>query len=151
MEHRTISDLTKSAGVSREPTSSVWVLRRKRLERLATLLDQHKGSVCLLSRIEYMSASQRAALRADHSPLAIAFRDPVFRAQGLRSDRLGDAMDFFALTKGQAHALVCDCHYSATVMPAMIAARARSIAAGPSTAELWDKLRRTVTRIRSSF
>jgi hypothetical protein len=141
MEYKTISDLAKLGRVSREDAASARLLRRERLERLAMLLDQHAGPIRLLSRIEYLSAAERAWLRADHSPLTVAFNDPVFRAQGLKSDRLGDAMAFFALNKGQAHHLVCDCHYTAAVTPQMIAARARSLAQRPSIGELWGNLR----------
>jgi hypothetical protein len=147
MEHRTINDIAKSARVFPGNPSCERALRRERLERLAALLDQHIGPIRLLSRIEYLVASERALVRADHSPLSIAFQDLVLRAQGLKSDRLGDVTEFFALTNGQAHHLFCDCHYAATVTPAMIAARARVVARRPSLRELWDKLRRVVTRI----
>ena len=141
MEYKTISDLAKLARVSKEDATTARALRRERLERLAMLLDQHTGPIRLLSRIEYLSAAERVWLRADHSPLTVAFHDPVFRAQGLNSDRLGDGMDFFGLTKGQAHHLVCDCHYPSAVSGPMIAARARSLAQRPSIGELWGKLR----------
>lgn len=148
MEYKAISDIAKLARVSQGQTNCARALRRERLERLAALLDQHKDPVRLLARIEYLSAPQRALLRADPSPLTIAFQDPVFQAQGLKSDRLGDAMDFFALNEGQAHHLLCDCHYADTVTPAMIAARVRAVARRPSLAERWDKVRRAVLRIR---
>ena len=145
MEYTSISDVAKLARVSREDANSR-TLRRERLERLAALLEQHRGSVRLLARIEYLSTSQRAELRADSSPLTIAFRDPVFRSQGLASDRLGDAMDFFALNERQAHHLLCECHYPATVTGEMIAARIRADARKPTSSELWDKVCRFVMR-----
>jgi hypothetical protein len=48
-------------------------------------------------------------LRADDSPLTVAYADPVLRASGLESDRLGDAMAFFELSERQAHRLLCSC------------------------------------------
>jgi hypothetical protein len=148
MEYKAISDIAQSARVSQELANSTHALRRERLERLAALLDEHKGPVRLLARIEYLPASQRALLRATASPLTIAFQDPVFQAQGLKSDRLGDAMVFFALSEGQAHHLLCDCHYADTVTPAMIAARVRAVAQRLTIGEIWDKLRRAIMRVR---
>jgi hypothetical protein len=100
MEYRSMSDVAKSARLSSQIAGSVRSLRRERLERLANLLDSHEGPIRVLKRMEHLSASDRAMLRADPSPLTIAFHDPVFRAQGLASDRLGDARDFFALSEG---------------------------------------------------
>ena len=144
MEYKVISDVAKLARVSSRHGKPARALRRERLERLADLLERHEGPIRLLMRMEYLSASQRAALRADPSPLTVAFQDRVFRAQGLASDRLGDAMDFFTLTEAQAHHLLCDCHYPAVITPAMIAARVLAVARRPSLGELWNKFHRTV-------
>jgi len=146
MKYRTLTEIAGSARVSRAAGIPPRARRRERLERLAALLDGHQGPIRLLARIEYLSAEQRARLRADPSPLTIAFKDPIFRAEGLKSDRLGDAMDFFALSEGQAHHLLCDCHYADAVTPAMIAARARAVARKPTLSEVWDKVCRVVMR-----
>jgi hypothetical protein len=148
MEYRTISDVAKLARLSSQIVGSVRSLRRERLERLADLLDAYKGPIRVLKRMEHLSASDRAILRADPSPLTIAFQDPAFRAQGLASDRLGDARDFFALSEGQAHHLLCDCHYPDAVTAGMIAARARAVARRPSLSELWGKFCHRVLRLR---
>jgi hypothetical protein len=58
----------------------------------------------------------QVAMRADRSPLTIAYEDPVFRAQGLRTDELGDAIAFFDLSQGEAHYLLCACHYACFVI-----------------------------------
>jgi hypothetical protein len=109
------------------------------------LLGQHDGPVRLLSRVEYLPKVQRTVLRGDHSPLAIAYADPVFRAEGLKSDRLGDVMQFLHLTQRKAHHLFCDCHYAGTVTSAMIAARARSMARMWSFGEICDRARHLLT------
>ena len=49
--------------------------------------------------------------------MTIAFADPVFRELGLKSDRLGDAMEFFGLDTGQMHALMCECMGAAAGIP----------------------------------
>jgi hypothetical protein len=85
-------------------------------------------------------------LRADHSPLTIAYADAGLRAQGLAGDRLGDAIAFFDLTASEAHHLLCDCHYtSASVDSKMVAARARSIAHRLTIGEVWSKIRSALT------
>ena len=147
MEYRSISDVAKSARFSSQFAGPSRSLRRERLERLANLLDAHEGPIRVLKRMEHLSDADRAMLRADPSPLTIAFQDPVFRAQGLVSDRLGDARDFFALSEGQAHHLLCDCHYPEAVTAGMIATRARAVARRPSLSELWDKFRHGVLRL----
>ena len=42
-------------------------------------------------------------------PLTVAYEDPVLPHEGLASDRLGDAMDFFELTENEAHHAFCSC------------------------------------------
>ncbi len=141
MLHKSISDIAKVATISSDTPASPRAQRRDRLERLATLIEQRKGPVKLLARLEYLPRSERELLRADNSVLAVAFDDPVFRAQGLKSDRLGEVTAFLHLTSREAHHLFCDCHYAGMVSPGMIAARARSIARTLSFGEIWSKLR----------
>src|SRR5262245_14120017 len=142
MEHRPLDELRKQAGVTPlAPSSreSRRARRRERLERFATLLERYNAPVRLLSRIEYLPRAERLLLREDQSPLTIAFRDPVLREQGLASDRLGDAMAFFDLTPGEAHHLLCDCHYAGAVTTHTMAARARAIANRITLGETWSK------------
>lgn len=139
MQHKSISDIAKVARISSDTPVSPRVLRRDRLERFAALLEQRKGPVRLLSRLEYLPRAERVLLRADNSVLTVAFEDPAFRAQGLKSDRFGDVTEFFHLTSSEAHHLFCDCHYAGMVSPGTIATRARSIARTLSFGELWSK------------
>ena len=73
--------------------------------------------------------------------MAIAFRDPEFRRQGLNSDRLGDATTFFDLSQEEAHHLFCECGYFYPITPEKVARRARSFARKMTFAEIWDKVR----------
>jgi hypothetical protein len=84
--------------------------RRERLERWAEVLAREPDRrLRSLGEIEFVPRSERPALRADDSPLTVAYADPVLRASGLESDRLGDAMAFFELSERQAHRLLCSC------------------------------------------
>ncbi len=53
---------------------------------------------------------ERRAIRADNSPLTVAYEDPVLRSEGLGRDQLGDAIDFFQLSDHEAHTAFCSCH-----------------------------------------
>jgi hypothetical protein len=146
MKHRTLEEIKPVAQVVAFGPNPSRAVRRERLERLAALLEQHTGPVRLLSRMEYLPESERMLLRDDRSPLTIAYQDAILRSQGLASDRLGDAMTFFDLSAREAHYLLCDCHhYSGTVTPQMMSARARSIAQRVSFGEVWENMRGTVT------
>jgi hypothetical protein len=104
--------------------------RRQRLERWADILETNSGKLNALTRIEYMKAPERSEARVDNSPLEVAFKDAMLREDGLSSDRLGDAIDFFGLSDRQAHRLLCDCHYSGSMTGPGLAMRLRRIAQG---------------------
>jgi hypothetical protein len=103
-------------------------VRQRRLQRLAEILDNHDDMVPLLSRLEYAPWQERPYLRADRSPLSIAFEDEGFRREGLSGDRLGDIVGFFELSDAEAHHLLCYCHYASSVTSKMVAERARELA-----------------------
>ncbi len=144
MEHRTLDEIRPVAQVIPFGAASSKMSRRQRLERWATVLERYEGRLTPLIRIEYLPERERAPLRGDATPLAVAYRDTVLREEGLTSDRLGDAMAFFDLTERQAHHLLCDCHYYGTMTAAGAAARVRSIASQVTLRELWDRARITV-------
>jgi hypothetical protein len=146
MEQRTIAEVAKSAQVF-STAETARAQRRERLERLARLLEAHDGPVQMLTQIEYLRRPERLLLRRDGSPLTIAYKDPVFRAQGLTGDRLGEAMAFFALDDREAHHLFCDCHYRTGVNSQVIAAQVRSVAQRPTMGEVWQKVRATIGRL----
>ena len=100
--------------------------RSERLNRWADLLEAQAGRpLPALEVVEYVSPSVRRQLRRDDSPLAVAFADPTLRADGLMSDRLGDAMDYFGLSDRQAHWLLCDCHYGGRMTASEVSTRVR--------------------------
>jgi hypothetical protein len=151
MEHRPLDELRDHANIvelEARVAESPRALRRARLERFAKVLAQHEGVVTLFSRIEYMPEQERQPLRVDNSPLEIAYRDPLLRAQGLASDRLGDGIAFFDLSQGEAHYLLCDCHYTGLVTGDMLAERSRWIAGRMSFGEMCTKLH---ARLRQWF
>jgi hypothetical protein len=147
MEQKTIAEVAKSAEVFSGTTEAASAQRRQRLERLADLLDAYHGRVQLFSRIEYVRSPARLLMRADNSPLAVAFADPVFRVQGLAGDRLGDAMEFFALREGQAHALFCDCHYTSAPSARTIAGQVRALARRPTLRDICERAGRAISRL----
>ncbi|CAJ0853958.1 hypothetical protein AMST5_00695 [freshwater sediment metagenome] len=133
MERRAIQELARKARVY-GPEYAEWALRRRRLERLATLLESIDGPVRLFSTMECYSKRERLALRLERSPLALAYGDSQFRRDGLRSDSVGDGMAYFNLSMREAHALLCDCGYGGmalfrTPMAKLVAQRARRLAA----------------------
>lgn len=137
MKHQNIDELGGIAEIVRfgpednpqfEPREKL--TRRQRLVRWADALDRNPGNLNALTRIEDMNSIERRQARVDNSPLEVAFKDATLRAEGLSSDRLGDAMAFFGLSDRQAHRLLCDCHYSGSMTGARLAIRLRRIAQG---------------------
>ena len=103
--------------------------RRQRLERWAELLEREPHRrLRALTRVEFVAEWDRAALRDDESPVAVAFADPVLRAAGLEGDTFGDARKFFELSWGDAHELLCDCHYCGRMDGETVARRVRATA-----------------------
>ena len=144
MEHQTLREIVEVARVTPLDRRGLRALRRQRLERLAALLNQHKGSMRLFSLLECVDEEERRMLRHDESPLAIAFRDSEFRRQGLNNNRLGDATAFFGLSQDEAHHLFCECGYFYPITPGKVARRARSFARRMTFAEIWDRIRHAI-------
>ena len=133
MKYKSLSEI-QSTEFARVDPPKPGVLRRRRLERFADILENHAGPIRLFSQVEAIPGRKRRAMRRDCSPFSIAFADPVFRAEGLASDTIGDASAFFGLGASEAHELVCDCHYFGPVNARTVADRARFIASHPSLA-----------------
>jgi hypothetical protein len=128
--HTPFEELKPIADVAAVPVcTSRREIRRRRLGRLALLLEDHHNPIQLFSQLEYMTYSHLQTLRCDNSPLNVAFSDPVLRNQGLKSDEYGDAVEFFDITPREAHQLLCNCHYQG-MRPSSkaIAQHARSLA-----------------------
>jgi hypothetical protein len=126
MEYRTFDQLRRVADVHAEQRS---MSRRERLERWAELLGREPSRrLRSLGEIEFKTKEERQVMRADGSPLTVAFHDPILRAEGLASDRLGDAVSFFQLTDGQAHRLLCSCMNGWSMLAGTTARRINRIA-----------------------
>lgn len=138
MKHETLDEIRLRAEVVPSRTEIKKLSRRERLERWATVLEQHGGRLRPFIRTEYLSRQERRALRADDTPLAVAYADPILRADGLASDNLGDGLDYFELSEHTGHRLLCDCHYSGTMTGSNVAARLRPIAEGGLAQRFWD-------------
>ena len=120
--------------------------RRERLTRWADALEAHGGPLNALREIEYLSPDERRAYQGSNTPLSIAFGDTTLRQEGLASDRLGDAMDFFDMSDEDAHRLLCDCHYMGSMTGPRIANRIRHYADRGSAGGLWTWARSILTR-----
>ena len=108
MEQKSARELRALAGVSSGPPPPLG--RRERLERWADLLDRDpQRLINTVRELEFACRAAQADMRADGSALSIAYNDPLFRALGLTSDRLGDGREFFGLSDAQAHRLLCSC------------------------------------------
>jgi hypothetical protein len=103
--------------------------REQRLRRWADVL-RRTGSRPLeaLRWVEFYAESERRRLRRDGSPIALAFADPVLRAEGLTGDTLGDAQLFFGLSDDEAHELLCDCNYQGTLTGRTASRRLQALA-----------------------
>ena len=99
MEHKQLDQLRSVADIQTyQPAGRM--NRPERIKRWIALLNKEPlRRLNALDEIEYMLPSDRPLARADDSPLTVAFNDPVFRREGLESDRLGDAMAFFELSE----------------------------------------------------
>ena len=125
MEYKNLEQIAREADVH----PALGMSPRERLERWAELLAQQpERRLCAIEGTEFGTRRERRAKRAGDSPLTVAFEDPVLRAEGLRGDRVGDAVDFFNLSEGDVHHLVCYCHQGHTVSAGTVAARLRVMA-----------------------
>ena len=55
-------------------------------------------------------------MRAEGSPISVAFYDQILREEGLADDSYGEAKRFFELTDNQLHEIVCYCHVGASML-----------------------------------
>ncbi len=127
MEHKPYAEMSRVADVRADPLKPKRT-RRQRLERWAEVLEQEPTrELKSLEEIEWKTKAERRGLRADGSPLTVAFEDPVLRAEGLASDRLGDAMDFFGLSVHDAHLALCSCVHGRSMQASVAAGRVRHL------------------------
>ena len=144
MKHRALDQLAPVAKIVAFDPAPSRVERRARLRRLATLIEAHDGPVLPFYSLERVPEPDRHLLQQDSSPFAVAFHDAQFRLQGLTSDRVGDGMEFFGLSWGQTHRLLCECNYTSTDTQKLMAARVRKFAERRSIGEIWSGLAQAV-------
>ena len=137
MLHQGLDELRLKADVSLE-VARPRMTRSERLERWATVLEQHPGPVTPFVRLEAHSLAERKPLRENGTPIALAFNDPVLRADGLAGDTIGDACSYFGLSDGKAHRLLCDCHYRGSMTGTKVAAHVRAVAEGGLFQRFWN-------------
>jgi len=138
MEHKSLQEIRSTSLTAPAEALEREMSRKEKLERWAMLLERHKGPLKALRGIEFLAPDKRRTLRGDHSPLAVAYGDPIFRAQRMRSDQLGDGIAFFSLSHGEAHRLLCDCYYGGRMTGKDLAARLRYAARHPVLFRLFN-------------
>jgi hypothetical protein len=130
MEHKTLDEIRNVAVVQPTRLGSRPLTKFERLERWAELLERDGDRrLKTLFEIEYLSRAERAALRANGSPLSVAFGDARLRAAGLAGDTIGDAVAFFEVSEMELHNILCFCHHGDTTSAHAAAARVRAAAA----------------------
>jgi hypothetical protein len=130
MQYKTIEELRRVADILPERPRARPLSKRERLERWAVALEREGDRrLNTLRDIEYVPPQERAGLRADDSPLTVAFNDPRLRAAGLAGDRVGDAVAFFGISAMELHDILCFCHHGSKMSAAAAAARVRAAVA----------------------
>jgi hypothetical protein len=127
MEHKTRNQIGDVADILPSYLQTHPLSKRERLELWAEALEnQGVRRLRTLFEIEYLPAAERALMRADDSPLSIAFSEPRLRAEGLAGDTIGDVAAFFGISERQLHDIVCSCLSGETVLAQTVATRIRA-------------------------
>jgi hypothetical protein len=141
MRRQSLDQIRAAARVT--PVSMGADCYRDRLRRWAALLlDRPDQPFRALTNVELYSEAHRLRLRADNSPLALAYADPAFRSEGLAGDTLGDIQTFFGLTGREAHRLLCDCRYNGRMNGKSVGRRLMALA----EPNLWRRLMGSLLR-----
>src|SRR6516162_4081838 len=129
MEHKTRSQIRDVADILPSYLQTHPLSKRERLELWAEALEREGvRRLRTLFEIEYLPAAKRALLRADDSPLSIAFSEPRLCAEGLAGDTIGDVAAFFGVSERQLHDIVCSCRSGDTMLAQTAARRIRAMA-----------------------
>lgn len=127
MEHKPLSELGQIADL-KQPLRAPALSRRERLDRWAELLERDPDRLLMtLDEIEWKPKAERRQMRADGSALAVAYADTILRADGLASNRFGDAVRFFQISEYDAHIVLCSCHGGESMRSEEAARRVRGI------------------------
>ena len=126
MEHKNRDQIRDVADILPSYLQAQPLSKRERLELWIEALEREGGRrLRTLFEIEYAPASKRSGMRADDSPLTVAFNNPRLRAEGLTGDTIGDAAAFFGISERELHNIVCFCHSGETMSAETAAARVR--------------------------
>ena len=129
MKHQTLDELRVVAAVKTQLPQIM--SRSERLERWAWLLERSpERRLSTLHQTEYQPAHAREVMRAEGSPISVAFEEGLLRDAGMRSDSYGEAKRFFELTDAELHDVICYCHFGANVNAATVAGRVRGVLTG---------------------
>jgi hypothetical protein len=143
MEHKPRVDLQAVADLS-PVESRARMSRDERLARWVEVLERDPKRILRpLHGIEFRKPEERRAIRADNSPLTVAYEDRVLRSEGLASDQLGDAVDFFQLTEHEAHTAFCSCHLGSSFEASHAAWRIKALikrGARPYQGSVWGRI-----------
>ena len=127
MERKTVDELEGVAEIHGAQMS-----KQQSLLRWADLLERQANRILnSLMEVEYAPPQARAEMQVDNSALSVAFEDAVLRAEGLKSDKFGDAVNFFELSEDEAHWVVCYCHHGRQVDARTVAGAVRDLARTP--------------------
>jgi hypothetical protein len=144
MKHRTTEELQQVAAIHSVPRD-VPMTRAERLTRWAELLESDGGRrLNTLLGTEYQMGAVRDEMRADASPISVAFSDPALRGEGMNNDTYGEAKRFFDLSDWQVHDILCYCHYGATMTAEMAARGVRSAIAGRQNPGFFSRVRHVI-------
>ena len=133
MEHRTVEQLGRVAEV-REDFQTQALTPVQKLYRWAELLEEKPDHrLTTLHGTEYQSESVRDTMRADNSPISVAFADPVLRDAGLKDDTYGEAKRFFEISDHDLHEALCYCHYGPSILSGVAARSIRGVAIRTAT------------------
>jgi hypothetical protein len=133
MERKTVDELKHIAEIHCPQMS-----KQQRLMRWADLLERQANRILVsLIEVEYVPPQERAEMQVDNSALSVAFEDPVLRAEGLKSDKFGDAVNFFELSEEEVHQVVCYCHRGPQIDARTVAGAVRYLAARTGRASAW--------------
>src|SRR6516162_9386795 len=129
MEHKTRDEIRDVADILPSYLRARPLSKLERLELWVEALEREGGRrLRTLFEIEYAPPTERAGLRADDSPLSVAFDDPRLRAEGLAGDTVGDATAFFGISELEVQNILCFCHHGETMSAETAAIRVRAAA-----------------------
>lgn len=124
MKHHYLNEVCRRADIQGEGISVGKLSRGQKLARWEKILrDQGDRRLSTLEGTEFARPDRQAAMRAEQSPLSVAYKDPVLRSAGLANDTYGEAKRFFELTDRQLHHVVCHCHCGARISARLAADR----------------------------